>query len=74
MAQEHVHARVSQPGSDATGQTELDADIDQAVTDAAERARADSLVEHSDELLEEIDAILTEEETFAVNYLQKGGQ
>jgi ubiquitin-like protein Pup len=72
MAQQ-VHARVSQPGSDAATRTADDDDVDQAVADAAERV-ANETLDTTDALLDEIDAILIEEEEFAVNYVQKGGQ
>lgn len=73
MAPEQVHAKTSQPGSDAASRTKLDDDIDQAVEDAATRA-ANEVLDTTDALLDEIDAILTQEEQFAVNYVQKGGE
>jgi ubiquitin-like protein Pup len=40
-----------------------------------ERAVSDNeTLEHTDDLLDEIDRILTEEEEFAVRYVQKGGE
>ena len=42
--------------------------------DHAHRPAVAATVEHSDELLDEIDAILAEEERFAVNYHQRPGQ
>lgn len=75
MPQAQVHAKVSQPGSDQASRTELDDAVDQAVADAAERAQADDeTLATTDALLDEIDAILTEEAEFAVNYRQRGGQ
>lgn len=74
MAQQ-VHAKTSQPGQDAACRTAADEDIDQAVADAAARAAEDNeTLATTDALLDEIDAILTEEEEFALNYVQKGGQ
>ena len=75
MAQQVQQTRTSQPGSDAAGRSSYSDDVDQAVTDAAERAAADQeTLGATDDLLDEIDAILTEEEEFAVHYLQRGGQ
>lgn len=74
MSQERVHARV-RPTVDSAERTDDDAAVDRAVADAADRAAADQeALDTTDELLDEIDAILTEEETFAIHYLQKGGQ
>lgn len=71
MPQERVHAPASQPGKDAATRTDLDDTVDQAVADAQQRAAE---LEATDSLLDEIDEILTEEETFAIHYLQKGGE
>jgi ubiquitin-like protein Pup len=71
---QQVHVRISQPGSDASTRTVNDDEIDQAVADAQERARAAETLDATDDLLDEIDAILTEEEEFAMHYLQKGGE
>jgi hypothetical protein len=67
---QQVHTR---PTSDSTGRTTDDDVVDQAVDDAKTRSQSE-LVEHADEFLDEIDAILTEEEEFAVTYRQRGGQ
>jgi ubiquitin-like protein Pup len=75
MAPQQTHAKVSQPGRDAASRTAADEDIDQAVAAAADRATADALVEHSDELLDEIDHCLEENVLeVLVSYVQKGGQ
>lgn len=38
-------------------------------------ATADTkIVDETDEMLDEIDAVLAEEEEFAIHYVQKGGQ
>lgn len=73
MAEKQVYARVSQPGSDAGQRTEDDDAVDRAVDEAAERA-ANETLDTTDALLDEIDAVLIEEEEFAIHYLQKGGQ
>jgi ubiquitin-like protein Pup len=75
VSQQQTHARVSQPGSDAGQRTTDDDLVDQAIDDAMERAVSDNeTLEHTDDLLDEIDRILTEEEEFAVRYVQKGGE
>lgn len=70
MPRERVHAQ-SQPGKDAATRTDLDDTVDQAVTDAQQRAAE---LEATDSLLDEIDEILQHEAEFAIHYLQKGGQ
>jgi ubiquitin-like protein Pup len=76
MPQQQVQqTRVSQPGHDAAGRSTYSEDVDQAVADAADRAATDQeTLDAADDLLDEIDAILTEEEEFAVRYVQKGGE
>ena len=73
MGEKQVYARVSQPGNDASQRTTDDDAVDQAIDEAVERA-ANETLDTTDALLDEIDAILTEEEEFAVRYIQKGGQ
>lgn len=71
MPQEQIHAKVSQPASkNAT----TAADIDRAIEEASQRDRSD-LVEHSDEILDEIDACL-EENVLEVlrTFVNRGGQ
>jgi ubiquitin-like protein Pup len=43
-------------------------------TTTVEPKTRDSAIEDLDDFLDEVDDILTEEEAFAVNYRQKGGQ
>jgi len=75
VPQEQIHAKVSQPGHDAATRTAADDVVDQAIDDAIERAASDNeTLDTTDALLDEIDAILTEEADFAVNYRQRGGQ
>lgn len=75
MSRTKIHARVSQPGVDAAQRTAADDDVDQAIDDAMARAVADNeTLDTTDDLLDEIGAILLEEERFAVTYLQRGGQ
>jgi len=73
VPQAQVHA-TSQPGADRASRSAADDDVDQAVADAAERAHAE-LVAHSDELLDEIDAVLEENVLEVLTaYVQRGGQ
>jgi len=73
--QVHATTKVSQPGQDAATRTTADEDVDQAVADAVDRAAADALVEHTDALLDEIDACLeTNVLEVLVSYVQKGGE
>jgi hypothetical protein len=76
MPQEQVHqTRVSQPGSDAASRSSYSDDVDQAIDDAVARAVAENeTLDATGDLLDEIDAILTEEAEFAVRYLQKPGE
>lgn len=67
--QVHAKATTQPAASNAT----TDADIDQAVAEATERDR--SLVDMSDELLDEIDACLEENVLeVLVSFVQKGGE
>lgn len=68
-----IQARVTR-SADASTRTAADDDVDQAVADAISRAAADETLDTTDDLLDEIDAILTEEEEFAIHYIQKGGE
>ena len=71
-----VHAKVtSRPTADSDQRDrEVDEIVDQAVADAAREREASDLVAHADDLLDEIDAILQQEEQFALQYRQRGGE
>ncbi len=72
MPQEQVHASRAHDQHQADQHTEMDAI---AEADAGERTtEAQATLDHTDELLDEIDAILIAEENFARNYVQKGGE
>jgi uncharacterized coiled-coil DUF342 family protein len=73
--QEQTHYHTNRTHPDEEHAAEMDALMDKAIAEAQEcRRDRPEVVEHSDEFLDEIDAILVEEEEFALSYRQKGGQ
>ena len=73
---QQTHAKVvSQPGRDAATRTTADADVDQAIADAIDRAATEALVDETDDFLDEVDALLEENALEVLQaYVQRGGQ